>query len=85
MWPDWVLNPGPLALESDALMIALHGPAIRVIMKGCVHWNHLQQVLNPRPLDQQPVLNLLGYHQGSSCILNKLQPKRQSLLPYCNC
>ena len=27
MWPDWVLSPGPLALESDALPTALRGPA----------------------------------------------------------
>ena len=27
MWPDRVSNPGPLALESDVLLSALHGPA----------------------------------------------------------
>ena len=27
MWPDRVSNPGPLALESDALPTALRGPA----------------------------------------------------------
>ena len=27
MWPDWVSNPGPLALESDALPAAPRGPA----------------------------------------------------------
>ena len=27
MWPDWVSNPGPLALETDALPTALRGPA----------------------------------------------------------
>ena len=27
MWPDRVLNPGPLALESDVLLTALRGPA----------------------------------------------------------
>ena len=27
MWPDLVLNPGPLALESDALPTAPRGPA----------------------------------------------------------
>ena len=27
MWLDRVLNPGPLALESDALPTALRGPA----------------------------------------------------------
>ena len=27
MWPDRVLNPGPLAHESDALPTALCGPA----------------------------------------------------------
>ena len=29
MWPDQLSNPGPLALESDALSSALHGPAER--------------------------------------------------------
>ena len=28
MWPEWVLNPGPLTFESGALPTALHGPAI---------------------------------------------------------
>ena len=27
MWPDRVSNPGPLALESNALLTALPGPA----------------------------------------------------------
>ena len=27
MWPDRVLNPGPLTYESGALPTALHGPA----------------------------------------------------------
>ena len=27
MWPDRVLNPGPLTYESDALPTALSGPA----------------------------------------------------------
>ena len=27
MWPDQLSNPGPLALESDVLPSALHGPA----------------------------------------------------------
>ena len=27
MWPDQVLNPGPLVLESDVLSTALHSPA----------------------------------------------------------
>ena len=31
MWPDWVLNPGPLALESDALLTVLRGPAACVV------------------------------------------------------
>ena len=26
MWPDIVSNPGPLALESDALLTAVHDP-----------------------------------------------------------
>ena len=30
MWPDWVSNPGPLPLESDALPTALRGPAVCV-------------------------------------------------------
>lgn len=27
MWPDQILNKGPLALQSDALQTVLHGPA----------------------------------------------------------
>ena len=27
MWPDRVLNPGPLSYESGALLTVLHGPA----------------------------------------------------------
>ena len=30
MWPDWVSNPGPLPLESDAVRTALRGPAVCV-------------------------------------------------------
>ena len=30
MWPDWVSNSGPLALESDPLPTALGGPAMCV-------------------------------------------------------
>ena len=29
MLPDWVSNPGPLTYESDALPIALRGPALQ--------------------------------------------------------
>ena len=35
MWPDWVSNPGPLPLESDALPIALRGPAVCVCSCVC--------------------------------------------------
>ena len=28
MWPDRVLNPGPLTYESGALLTALRGPAV---------------------------------------------------------
>ena len=28
MWPDRVSNPGPVALEPDALPTALRGPAL---------------------------------------------------------
>ena len=31
MWPDWVSNLGPLALESDALPTALRGPAPQTV------------------------------------------------------
>ena len=36
MWPDQILNLGPLTLESDALPTALHSPAvvITVFKKG---------------------------------------------------
>ena len=30
MWPDRVSNPGPPTYESDALPIALRGPAFQV-------------------------------------------------------
>ena len=32
MWPDWVLIPGPLLLESDALPTTLRGPAVCVCL-----------------------------------------------------
>ena len=35
MWPDWVSNPGPLPLESDALPTALRGPAVCVCVCVC--------------------------------------------------
>ena len=54
MWPDQISNPGPLNYESGALLIALHGPAIRNCILGklllaitrkinlvsefCAHW-----------------------------------------------
>ena len=50
MWPDRISNPGPLALESDVLQIALRGPAIHLISsyrtmqktntKSCFVCNH---------------------------------------------
>ena len=36
MWPDWVSNPGPLPLQSDALPTALRGPAVCVCVCVCV-------------------------------------------------
>ena len=36
MWPDWVSNPGPLPLESDALPTALRGPAVCMCVRVCV-------------------------------------------------
>ena len=33
MWPDWVSNPGPLPLASDALPTALRGPAVCVCVR----------------------------------------------------
>ena len=36
MWPDRVSNPGPLALESDALPTTLRGPAYWIVKR-----NHL--------------------------------------------
>ena len=37
MWPDRVSNPGPLALESDALLTALRGPAVCACMCMCAY------------------------------------------------
>ena len=34
--PNWVSNPGPLPLESDALLTALRGPAVCVCVCVCV-------------------------------------------------
>ena len=31
MWPDRVSNPGPLALESDALPTAPRGPVLLIV------------------------------------------------------
>ena len=31
MWPDWVSNPGPLPLQSGALLTALRDPAVCVL------------------------------------------------------
>ena len=39
MWPEQVSNPGPLALESDALLTALRSPALTPIEKGGKHEN----------------------------------------------
>ena len=36
MWPDWVSNPRPLPLESDALPTALRGPAVCVCVCVCL-------------------------------------------------
>ena len=35
MWPDRVSNPGPLALEADALPTELRGPVDIKIESGC--------------------------------------------------
>ena len=32
MWPDRILNPGPLTYESGALPTALRGPAFYVLL-----------------------------------------------------
>ena len=40
MWPDWVSNLGPLALESDELLIALHGPAVKHELTILDMWVH---------------------------------------------
>ena len=40
MWPDRVSNLGPLALESDALPTALHGPA-KLLQRRHDHKKHL--------------------------------------------
>ena len=40
MWPDRVSNMGPLALESDALPTALHGPA-KLLQRRHDHKKHL--------------------------------------------
>ena len=48
MWPDRVISPGHLALESDALPTALRGPAVCeyvcVTIQSCLRW----EILNIR-------------------------------------
>ena len=41
MWPDWVSNPRPLPLESDALPTALRGPAVCVCVCVCAREGYL--------------------------------------------
>ena len=48
MWPDQVSNPGPLALESDALLTSLHGPAFSRLTER-------ETVLLTGPLELEPV------------------------------
>ena len=43
MWPDRVSNPGPLAPESNALLTALHGPAINHYMMESVLLSNIEQ------------------------------------------
>ena len=51
MWTDRVFNPGPLALESDALPTELRGPAVETEVK--------LQVVHPFILVASYVLNNL--------------------------
>ena len=37
MWPDQVSNPGPLALEPDALLTALHSPTLKHLGQNIIH------------------------------------------------
>ena len=46
MWPDRVSNPGPLALESDALC----GPAIRTECQACKEQSDLDMHCLLRPI-----------------------------------
>ena len=52
MLPDRVSNPGPLTYESDALPIALRGPAteLRGLLYNGIMSNHSVPVLIPRVL-----------------------------------
>ena len=69
MWPDRVLNPGPLALESDMLPTAPHGPA-RVL----VIWHIL---LKP---DFMILLQML-LHCVIAATYGSLSQSLQSLMP----
>ena len=46
MLPDRVSNPGPLTYESDALPIALHGPASLVSKLANINHNNLYNCHN---------------------------------------
>ena len=56
MWPDQVSNPGPLALESDALRTALRTPALH-----CMNFNFpICNLIYVDPTDANDIIALFS-------------------------
>ena len=73
MWPDWVLNPEPLAIESDTLptvLVAQLQAKGRVMMKGCVKCTNSPETCKTR--DGLNQLIRMGNSTGQKRV--KLQP-----------
>ena len=63
MWPDQVLNPGPLTYESGALPTALRGPAVKKVgSKMLLPENSVMKVISwqNKPIFTETILLLIG-------------------------
>ena len=75
MWPDRVLNPGPLTYESGALPTALHGPEV---LKEKYHYSFRFFPFKSRPLTKGS--RHQGGWSGGAMVLGKLPvPGRPTL------
>ena len=75
IWSDWVSNPGPLALESDALPTALQFPNLinPFLTSGLVHHCHLDESISS--------FRVFLWMLSSYCILHTKSCKRTVQTP----